>query len=349
MAFLLNANWSWQAAKFLFERHQEMSRVRKQGIVVVVTGATGGLGLATVKALCQRLSQIPSHQSHSVILTSRNDSKGRWAVKHVRHPTVQVGFHQLEPSDANSIATFRDDLSAKFGQIDVLINNASILPLATEFDERIEAKQVMAVNYYATKAVIAALMPLMAPGGRVVTAASSLAELAIRWMNDETYTKMFSVASTEKDIDSAVESFVKEISAVNKKPNRFSNVLVHPFAQAARIAITQHLGDKAQSGSRGAPKDVILCTFSPGWCRTLSGGPRAPFSAMQGAEEAVYAALDAKAEEIQGCFLVARKPSRFGDAISVHDIDLLEDAHDEQNEKAHDDPNEISAKILSEA
>ena len=43
-----------------------------------------------------------------------------------------------------------------------------------------------------------ALMPLMAPGGRVVIVASSLAELAIRWMNEEAFTKLFSAASTEK-------------------------------------------------------------------------------------------------------------------------------------------------------
>lgn len=51
--------------------------------------------------------------------------------------------------------------------------------------------------FYLLIQVTFTLLPLMAPGGRIIVAASGLAELAIRWMNNETFTKLFSETSTE--------------------------------------------------------------------------------------------------------------------------------------------------------
>ena len=61
--------------------------------------------------------------------------------------------------------------------------------------------------------------------------------------------------------------------------------------------------------------------FWAGWCRTLPGRNRAPFSAAEGAAEAVFAAFDANPEEVQGSFIVGRKPGKFGDEIASAHVD----------------------------
>lgn len=76
MGFISSAQGFWWAFKLLLRRREELLRARKRGFVVVITGGTGGIGFATVRAMCSRLSQIEARETHTVILTSRSYSKG---------------------------------------------------------------------------------------------------------------------------------------------------------------------------------------------------------------------------------------------------------------------------------
>ncbi|KAL8446198.1 hypothetical protein Emed_005153 [Eimeria media] len=323
MGILIAAKGAWWILKFILRRREEYLKARKRGIVVVVTGGTSGLGLAIVQAVCMRLAKIETQGKHVVIMTSRSSEKGLLALELVRHPTVSVGFHQLDLVEEDSIRAFSEGMKDRFGEIDILINNAGVAPETTSLATKGEAKKVLDVNFYGTKAAVTALMPLMANGGRVVTVASGLAELAIRWMNDETYTKLFSLASTEKDVEAVVKHFAEELEDAAPGNDQLHAALAYPFSQArrflsspplfaARIALTQALGSKTQEAASNPPRILTFCAFSPGWCRTPSGGSRAPFSAFDGAEEALFATFDAKDVDVQGSFIIGRKPARFG-------------------------------------
>ncbi|KAL8426634.1 hypothetical protein Efla_005891 [Eimeria flavescens] len=323
MGFIVAAKGAWWILNFILRRREEMLKARKRGLVVVVTGGTSGLGLAIVRAVCMRLSKIQTQGSHTVIMTSRSQAKGMMALKLVRHPSVRVGFHQLDLLEEDSVRSFSEGLKARFGQIDLLLNNAGLSPQAPTLASREEAEAMLNVNFHGTKAFIAALLPLLADGGRVLTAVSGLAEVAIRWMSEETYSRMFSLASSEgagpAELEAVVRRFGEELSAEGwEGGGQMQAAMAYPFTQAARIALTQTLGSKATEPS--SPSDqartLTFCSFSPGWCRSPAGGPRAPFSPLEGAEEAVFAAFDAKDSEIQGAFLVGRKPARFGDRCS---------------------------------
>ncbi|KAL8270338.1 hypothetical protein Esti_005725 [Eimeria stiedai] len=332
MGVLLAVKGAWWIFKFILRRREEFLKSRKRGIVVVVTGGTSGLGLAIVQAVCMRLAKIETQGKHTVIMTSRSCEKGLLALEVVRHPTVRVGFHQLDLIEEDSIRVFSEGVKERFGEIDILINNAGVAPETTSLATKGEARKVLDVNFYGTKAAVTALMPLMANGGRVVTVASGLAELAIRWMSGETYKKLFSLASTEKDVEAVVKRFAEELEGAAAGSDQLHAALAYPsrvltvrlalhsfhlaLHQAARIALTQSLGSKANETSSNPPRLLTFCAFSPGWCRTPSGGSRAPFSALDGAEEALFATFDAKDDDVQGSFIIGRKPARFGCRLS---------------------------------
>lgn len=76
MAFFLSAKWAWVALQFVLKRREELQKMRKRGIVVVIIGGTTGLDMAIVHSVCSRLTQIETYGVHSVIITTKNETEG---------------------------------------------------------------------------------------------------------------------------------------------------------------------------------------------------------------------------------------------------------------------------------
>ena len=92
------------------------------GLRVLVTGASGGLGLETARALA-------AHGA-SVTLACRDPEKGQRAVAHIieeAHPGAELSVAALDLLDHGSIAAFAQDFVEKNESLDVLINNAGIM------------------------------------------------------------------------------------------------------------------------------------------------------------------------------------------------------------------------------
>ncbi|HEU5037026.1 MAG TPA: oxidoreductase [Nocardioides sp.] len=85
---------------------------RQDGRRFVVTGASGGLGLETARALAVAGAEV--------VLAVRNPDKGRAAARTVRGATV---VEQLDVADLASVRAFAD----RVGDVDVLVNNAGVL------------------------------------------------------------------------------------------------------------------------------------------------------------------------------------------------------------------------------
>jgi NAD(P)-dependent dehydrogenase (short-subunit alcohol dehydrogenase family) len=94
---------------------------RQDGRRFVVTGASGGIGLETAKALAQRGAHV--------VLAVRNEARGRAAAAAM---SGSVEVRLLDVADLSSVRAFAADV----GPVDVLINNAGILavPFATSPD-----------------------------------------------------------------------------------------------------------------------------------------------------------------------------------------------------------------------
>ena len=87
-----------------------------------VTGANKGIGLSTVKSLCQKLGP-----DAVVYLTARSVERGTQAVKELEGQGLKPKFHPLDVEDKKTIDIFAEYLKKEHGGLDVLVNNAGIL------------------------------------------------------------------------------------------------------------------------------------------------------------------------------------------------------------------------------
>jgi len=85
----------------------------------VVTGGNKGIGLE----VCRQLAGA----GVTVVLTARDEARDAAAVEKLRELGLpDVLFHQLDITDAPSIARLADFLETRFGKLDILVNNAAL-------------------------------------------------------------------------------------------------------------------------------------------------------------------------------------------------------------------------------
>jgi NAD(P)-dependent dehydrogenase (short-subunit alcohol dehydrogenase family) len=99
----------------------DVEEMRLQGRVIVVTGPTSGLGLATVQALAKTGAQL--------VLVARNRDKCELVVQqlHEVNPSCLVDVVVAEMGDLDSVAAASRIIREKFPRIDVLVHNAGAL------------------------------------------------------------------------------------------------------------------------------------------------------------------------------------------------------------------------------
>src|SRR5258708_2363261 len=88
--------------------------------VAVVTGGNRGIGLETAKQLAEK--------GLTVILTARDAAKGNKIVDDFKKKKLDMHFHQLDVTKAESISKLIKFIEKEFGRLDVLVNNAGIFP-----------------------------------------------------------------------------------------------------------------------------------------------------------------------------------------------------------------------------
>lgn len=99
------------------------------GRVAVVTGASGGLGVETCRALAAAGARV--------VLACRNTSKGEAAAVAIREdwPDAQLEVAELELGSLASIRAFAERFEHDHEQLDLLINNAGIIGMPLQRTE----------------------------------------------------------------------------------------------------------------------------------------------------------------------------------------------------------------------
>src|SRR5882757_2604681 len=94
----------------------------QRGRTAVVTGATGGLGYETALALAKAGSEV--------ILTGRDDQKGRSAVEKIDREVTgtKISYERLDLANLASVADFAQRMHAR-QPLDLLMNNAGVMAL----------------------------------------------------------------------------------------------------------------------------------------------------------------------------------------------------------------------------
>ena len=98
-----------------------------RGKTIAITGAARGIGYATAKALLARGARV--------VIGDRDVALGESAVADLTK-LGQVSGYPLDVTDRESFATFLDKARTDGGgHIDVLINNAGVMPIGPFLDQ----------------------------------------------------------------------------------------------------------------------------------------------------------------------------------------------------------------------
>ena len=139
------------------------------GRIAVVTGANGGLGLETARALAAKGAHV--------IMAARNQEKAVRARAEISasSPDADLDVRPLDLASLGSVSTFAASVLDDYGRLDVLFNNAGIMALPERRTTSDGFEMQFGTNHLGHYALTARLLPLLinTPGSRVVTVTST--------------------------------------------------------------------------------------------------------------------------------------------------------------------------------
>lgn len=133
-----------------------MSNVK--GKVVVITGASSGIGEAAARLLAE--------QGASVVLGARRTEKLEALATEIRSKGGAAEYRALDVTSKEQMDEFISFAQSKFGRVDVLVNNAGVMPLSLLEALKIdEWNRMIDVNIRGVLHGIAAGLPVMKEQG----------------------------------------------------------------------------------------------------------------------------------------------------------------------------------------
>lgn len=139
----------------------------KQNPVVLITGASTGIGLSLLKLLIRE-------NTYCIVATAREKSLSRFQQENI-HPSDKLLILPLEVTDAQSRIELIHKIEKAWGGVDILINNAGISYRAVVEHMRDEEQlQQLSTNYLAPFALIRLVLPQMRAkrDGRIINVSS---------------------------------------------------------------------------------------------------------------------------------------------------------------------------------
>jgi short-subunit dehydrogenase len=139
------------------------------GRVVLITGASSGIGRAAARAYAA--------QGAHLVLAARREELLREVVREVEGLGARAAAVRCDITQAEDVARLMREAETHFGGVDILINNAGIGlfgPVEALAEEQL--RQVFEVNFFALVRVTRAALPLLRrrPGGQIVNVSSVL-------------------------------------------------------------------------------------------------------------------------------------------------------------------------------
>lgn len=211
---------------------------------VVITGGSRGLGAGLVRAFLENGDEVATCSRKA---TSETDA---WSADE----TLAERFHfaSVELNDPDACARFIEEVSERFGQIDVLINNAGIAPdgvLGLMQDEEIDA--VIDLNVKATLRLtrLVSRRMLLQGSGRIINI-SSIVGLA-------GYRGLAAYSASKAALDGMTRSLSRELGprgiTVNSvAPGYLRTEMTHGLTEEQLTQIAR----RTPLGRLGEPADV---------------------------------------------------------------------------------------------
>ncbi|XP_062025583.1 salutaridine reductase-like [Rosa rugosa] len=273
--------------------------------VSVVTGANKGIGFE----ICRQLAS----NGVQVVLTARDVKRGQEAVEKLKlSGLTDVIFHQLDVTDATSIASLADFIEIQFGKLDILVNNAgvggftvigeNVKNLTFDYEHMFgskvrdlnkfleqtyeSAEKCLKTNYYGIKQMSKALIRLLqkSDSPKMVNVSSNIGRLKLL-THQKARDELGDVEGlTEEKVDKVVEEFLTDakenLVETNGWPINFS---AYNVSKAALNAYTRVL-------AKNHP-NIAINAVGPGYTSTDLNFNLGGHSAEEGAKGPVKLAL----------------------------------------------------------
>ena len=138
--------------------------------VVLVTGASSGIGAGIAREL--------SRAGAKLVLGARRTDRLKELAKEL---TGEVAIRRLDVTDRSDVAAFAEAARERFGRIDVIVNNAGVMPLSLMSSLKVdEWDRMIDVNIRGVLHGIAAVLPEMtARGAGQIINISSIGGLSV--------------------------------------------------------------------------------------------------------------------------------------------------------------------------
>jgi NAD(P)-dependent dehydrogenase (short-subunit alcohol dehydrogenase family) len=141
--------------------------------VVVITGASSGIGLATARMAAKRGARV--------VLASRSKSDLRRAVKEIRREGGEASYVVADVADPRAVQRIAEHAVREFGGIDTWVNNAGVSIYGRLEDVPLEdSRRLFDVNYWGTvHGSHAAAAHLRDGGGAIINVGSVVSDRAL--------------------------------------------------------------------------------------------------------------------------------------------------------------------------
>jgi NAD(P)-dependent dehydrogenase (short-subunit alcohol dehydrogenase family) len=221
--------------------------------IAVITGANRGLGFATARRLGQ--------SGVRVIVGARNLANGEEAAARLRREGLDCEPLSIDVDSPASVREAAKLVEREHGRIDILINNAGILPEATapDVDRPLDlgmVRETFETNLFGTISVTNEFLPLLrrSASGRIVNVSSTMGSLTDQTDPSSPYYGLL------------VPAYQMSKAALN----------------GFTIALSKALTDTS----------IKVNSVCPGWVQTDLGGPENRAAAPTTADEAAQIVVD---------------------------------------------------------
>ncbi len=136
-----------------------------QDKVVIIMGASSGIGEATTKKLAQEGAKL--------VIAARREDRLKALIESL--PNTDISFMVADVTNKDEVEAVVNLAVEKHGRVDVLFNNAGIMPQSLLSDLKIdEWREMLDINVMGVLNGIAAVLPIMQKqkSGHIVTTAS---------------------------------------------------------------------------------------------------------------------------------------------------------------------------------
>jgi len=185
--------------------------------LITGSGALGGLGHATAKLLAQG--------GADVVITGTDPERGKQVVDDLAGAAGSARFVAADLARIEDVAR----LAEEAGEVDVLVNNAGVVPVAATAEQDVDAYDAaFAVNVRAPFLLTAHFAPRMAAngGGSIVNVSSTAAAVGLAGMSV--------YGATKAALDALTRSWAAEFGETNVRVN---SVAPGPMASSKAVAL----------------------------------------------------------------------------------------------------------------